>query len=173
MTALDILVLLLVGFLGFRGLMSGFVTESLSLVAWVIAIAAVKLLHGPVTTLLEKPVGTQSGASVLAFAMVFGVTFMIGRMIANRIGQASKSSALGSFDRLLGFGFGAIKGLILASLVFLFVSLIYDTIYGGQSVRPEWMTKSRSYPLLNAGSRALVTFVEARRKGGDAARATP
>lgn len=168
MTALDIIVLLLVGWLSFRGLSNGFVSEALSLIAWVLAIAAVKLFHAPIAELLTIPVGTEAGASVLAFALVFGVTFMIGRAVAGRLGKVSKASALGSFDRILGAGFGALKGLIGASLIFLFASLLYDTVYGGKSQRPEWMTASKTYPLLNATSGALVSFVEERRKNGGA-----
>lgn len=166
MTALDIIVLLLVGYLGVRGGMRGFVTEAMSLFAWVVAIAAVKLLHPQLSYALAGMVGTESGAAVLAFALIFGITFMIGRYAANRMGSASKSSILGPFDRVLGFGFGAIKGLIGASLIFLVASLFYDTIFGGRSERPDWMAQSRTYPLLNATSRALVDFVEERQKDG-------
>jgi membrane protein required for colicin V production len=168
MTALDITVLLLVGWLSFRGLSNGFVSEALSLIAWILAIAAVKLFHTPIAELLTIPVGTEAGASVLAFAIVFGLTFMIGRAVAGRLGKMSKASALGSFDRILGAGFGALKGLIGASLIFLFASLLYDTVYGGKSQRPEWMTASKTYPLLNATSGALVSLVEERRKNGGA-----
>jgi membrane protein required for colicin V production len=166
MTALDILVLLLVGGLGLRGFSTGFTTEILSLVAWVVGIVAVKVLHTPVANMLEAPVGTAAGASVLAFALVFGIPFLIGRFIAKKVGTQFKQSAVGPIDRVLGFGFGAIKGVIGASLVFLFATLIYDTIYGGHAKRPQWMLQSRTYPLLNASSRALVEFVDDRRKGG-------
>ena len=36
-------------------------------------------------------------------------------------------------------------------------------VYGPQADRPQWMTKSRTYPLLNASGRAIVDWVEARR----------
>ena len=174
MTALDIIVSLLVGWFGFRGFANGFVSETLSLIAWVLAIAAVKLFHGPVSELLTIPVGTEAGASVLSFALVFGLTFFAGRMIAGRMGRASKASALGGFDRILGFGFGALKGIIGASLIFLFASLLHDTVYGGKSNRPEWRRASKTYPLLNATSGALITFVDERRKnGGEPASVSP
>jgi len=38
-------------------------------------------------------------------------------------------------------------------------------VYGAQAERPGWMTKSRTYPLLNASGRAIVDWVEARRQG--------
>ena len=166
MTALDILVLIAVGWLAVKGFSNGFVTESMSFLAWVIAIAAVKVFHTPLTEMLIRPVGTEAGASVLAFALVFGVTFLIGKSVAAKMGRTTKASMLGGFDRLLGAGFGAIKGLIGASLLFLFASLLYDTVYGGKAARPDWMTASHTYPLLNATSGALVEFVDDRRKNG-------
>lgn len=168
MTALDVLVLLLVGGLGLRGFATGFVSELLSLVAWVVAIIAVKLLHPAFTDLLEDPIGTRAGAAVLAFALTFGLPFLAGRYMAGHLGTKTKQSGIGAIDRVLGLGFGALKGLIGASLVFLFATLIHDTIYGGKSDRPAWMEESRTYPLLDASSRALVDFIDERRKNGGA-----
>ena len=71
---------------------------------------------------------------------------------------------LGPFDRVLGGGFGGLKGLLGATLFFLLANLATDMVYGPQADRPQWMTKSRTYPLLNASGRAIVDWVEARRK---------
>src|SRR3546814_6803677 len=108
------------------------------------------MLHAPVTEWLAKPVETQSGAAVLAFALVFGITFLAGKFLARALGDRTRKSILGPVDRVLGLGFGALKGLIGATLLFMLASLLYDTVYGGGAKRPEWMTTSRSYPLLNA-----------------------
>ncbi len=166
MTALDMIVLLLMGGAGFLGFSRGFVTETLSIGAWIAAMAALKLLHTPVAGMLTDVVGTPAGASVLAFALTFGVTMIIGKMVARSIGEKSKSSGMGLFDRVLGLGFGALKGLIVATIGFVFVTLVYDTIYGGATERPNWMLESRSYPLLNASGNALISFVNDRRNGG-------
>ena len=163
LTALDIIVLLLVGgglFLGFR---RGFVHEVLALGAWVAAIVALKFLHEPTTDILQAPVGTRSGAAVLAFALLFGIVFIAGKLVARRIGGATRSSVVGPIDRVLGGGFGALKGLIGATLLYLLAALIYDTVYGRAAERPQWMAESRTYPLLHASGRAIIDFVEARR----------
>jgi membrane protein required for colicin V production len=155
LTALDIIVLILVGGGLVLGFMRGFIGEVLSLLAWVAAIVALKFLHTPATAAL-------SGV-VLALALVFGIVFIAGKLIARQIGTAAKRSVVGPFDRVLGGGFGALKGLILATLLYLAASLLYDTIYGRSAVRPQWMVQSRTWPLLNASGRAIVDFVEARR----------
>ena len=163
MTALDKIVILLVGWNAVRGWMRGFAWEVLSLAAWIVAIVVLKLLHTPVTGALEGMVGTRPGAAVLAFALVFGLTFLAGKLVARQVGGGVKRSVIGPVDRLLGGGFGVLKGLILATLLYLAANLVYDTIWGARAPRPDWMADSRSYPLLNASGRAIVDFVEWRR----------
>ena len=165
LTALDILVLLAVGGAATLGIMRGFVTEVLSLFAWVAILFALKLFHVPLTHALTNVVGTTTGAAVLAFAILSGGTYFAGRAVANAIGARTRDSILGPVDRALGFGFGALKGLILASLAFLLVVLMTDTVGGGPTHRPEWLTSARAYPLLNETSAAIADFVDRRRKG--------
>jgi membrane protein required for colicin V production len=70
---------------------------------------------------------------------------------------------LGPIDRVLGFGFGFMKGLIAATLIFLLLVMGYETVFGAKEKRPLWMTESRTYPLLNASGEAMSGFVAARR----------
>jgi membrane protein required for colicin V production len=163
MTALDILVILLVGAGLVLGAMRGFVAEVLSLLAWFLAIVALRYLHEPLRDLLVGPVGTVSGASMLAFVLVFGLVFLGGKLASRRLGRRVRDSVIGPVDRLLGAGFGALKGLIGATLLFLAASLVYDTIWGRAAERPEWMTASRTYPLLQSSGATVVDLVEARR----------
>ena len=102
LTALDIITLLLVGGGIVFGFMRGFVFEVLSLLAWVGAVVALKFGQPPVADWLEGVVGTESGAAVLAFAIVFGVALFGGKMIANRMGFATRRSVVGFVDRVLG-----------------------------------------------------------------------
>lgn len=168
MTALDIIVLFLLGGGAVFGFMRGFVQEALSLIAWILIIAAVRVLHGPATAALSESVGTESGAAVLAFLAIVIVVYALGRWIAKSIGSKSRKSVLGPIDRVLGFGFGALKGLILATLIFLLLVMGYETMFGAKEPRPEWMEKSRTYPLLNASGDAMSAFVRDQREADDA-----
>ncbi len=165
LTALDIVVLLGVAITAGLGAMRGFVTEVLSLFTWVIVVFALKLLHVPMTQALAGIVGTHSGAAVLAFVLIAGAGWLGGRMIAKGIGSRTRQSILGPLDRAMGLGFGALKGLIFASLAFLLLVLVSDTVWGGPSNRPLWLTKSRTYPLLNATSTYIGEIVARRRRG--------
>jgi membrane protein required for colicin V production len=163
MTALDVITLLLVGGGLVLGALRGFVAELIALASWVVAIAAVKIFHTPLSGALEPTIGTWAGAAVLAFALIFGIVFISGKLLAWKLGGATRKSIVGPVDRVLGAGFGALKGLIVATLLYLAANLAYDVWSGRAAVRPAWMTDSRAYPLLNASGRAIVDFVEWRR----------
>jgi membrane protein required for colicin V production len=169
MSAFDIIVLFLIGAGAVFGFMRGFVQEVLTLIAWVLVIAAVRFFHAPASEMLYEPVGNEAGAAVLAFLAIAIVTYVGGRLLAKQIGEKSRKSTLGPFDRVLGFGFGALKGLIGATLLFLLLVMLFELAYGREDERPDWMTQSRTYPLLNASGDALSTFISERREDDGAA----
>lgn len=165
MTALDIFVFLLLLGGAAIGFVRGFVHEVVSLLAWLVAIAMLKLFHAQLWSGLEHSMDSSSAAAaVLAFAILFVPSFLIVKLLARSIGGRTRRHAvLGPIDRVLGGGFGMLKGLLGATLFFLLANLATDMAYGPQADRPGWMTRSTTYPLLNASGRAIVDWVEARR----------
>src|SRR3569623_673515 len=117
--------------------MRGFVQEVLSLAAWIL--------------------------SVLAFALLLLIPYAAMKLIAGRAGKASRNSILGPFDRVLGFGFGAVKGVIVTVMAFSLLVLGYDTMWGPTG-RPPWMINARTYPFVNASSEAMVQLIAEREK---------
>jgi membrane protein required for colicin V production len=146
LTALDIIVLTLVGGGAVLGFSRGLVQEVTTLLAWVLAIAAVRFFHPAVTE------------------FVFGLA----KWGSRAMGQRSRASIVGGIDRGLGAGFGAVKGLLIAAIGFMLVTLLYDIGYGNAQ-RPEWMEQSRTYPALNATSAALSKVIAERRAEARAA----
>jgi len=163
MTGFDIAVLLLVGAGAITGFMRGFVQEVLSLAAWIFAIFVIHAMHTPLSQFLIEDVGTESGAAVLAFAILLLVPYAFIKLVANWLGAASRNSVLGPIDRVLGFGFGAVKGTIISVMAFSILVLGYDTVWGIGG-RPEWITQARTYPFINAGSEAMVQMIAERRR---------
>ena len=165
MTALDVFVFLLLFGSAAVGFVRGFVHEVISLFAWVVAIAMLKLFHTQLWTGLQNSFHTSpASGAVIAFALLFIPSFLIVKLLARSLGgRTRKHAVLGPFDRALGGGFGALKGLLGATLFFLLANLATDMVYGPQAERPQWMTRSRTYPLLNASGRGIVDWVQARR----------
>lgn len=165
MTALDVFVFLLLIGGGAVGFVRGFVHEVISILAWIVGIAMLKLFHTQLWSGLENTFHTSPAAgAVLAFAILFIPSFVLVKLVARSLGgRTRRSPMLGPFDRVLGGGFGLLKGLLGATLFFLLANLATDMVYGPQADRPGWMTKSRTYPLLNASGRGIVDWVQARR----------
>ncbi|PKB25457.1 membrane protein required for colicin V production [Novosphingobium kunmingense] len=163
MTGFDIAVLLLVGLGAITGFMRGFVQEVLTLAAWVLSVFAIHEMHTPLTEWLVPRVGTDSGAAVLAFALLLLIPYAIVKLLAARLGAASRESSLGPIDRVLGFGFGTMKGVLIAVMAFSVLVLGYDTVWGANG-RPDWISQSRSYPFIDAASREMVEILAQRRQ---------
>ena len=167
-TALDIVVILLVGGGMVFGWLRGFVAEVLSLLAWVLAILALRALHAPLSQALERSVGTASGAAVLAFIIIFGIVFVGGKYVSRRIGRRVRDSFISPLDRVLGAAFGALKGLIGATILFMVLNLVYSfSFLGGAGGRPEWMTNAATYGLLKSTSGTMSDLVEAQQNAMD------
>src|SRR3954471_5197363 len=166
MTALDVFVFLLLIGGAAVGFVRGFVHEVVSLLAWAVGIAMLKLFHSQLWTgLTGSLVSSPAAAAVLAFAILFLPSFLAVKLLARAVGgRTRRSPVLGPFDRVLGGGFGLLKGLLGVTLFFLLANLATDMVYGATADRPDWMTKSRTYPLLNASGRAIVDWVEAQRR---------
>ena len=162
MTGFDYIVLLIVGIAAAGGFMRGFLQEILSLAAWVLAAFAIRFLHTPLTLSLQDFLGDDITTSLLAFTLLLLIPYAAMKVIANNVGMASRNSLLGPIDRVLGFGFGALKGMLIVVIAFSLLVLGYDTVWSYKG-RPNWITTARSYELVDSSSRALVQGLAERR----------
>ena len=163
MTGFDIVVMVVVGLAAVFGFLRGFVHEVLGLAAWIVALLAIHAFHTPVTLWVRDNLLAPPAASVLAFFVLLLVPLVVIKLLARWLGGATRTSMVGPFDRLLGLGFGALKGLIVIVLAFSVLVLGYDTVWGPQG-RPDWLVESRSYPFVDASSNALVDLIAKRRE---------
>ncbi|MCG2841719.1 CvpA family protein [Sandaracinobacter sp. RS1-74] len=173
-TAFDWVVVSLIGFLAIGGLMRGFTHEALSLAGWILAIVAVRLFHQQATMWLLPKTGGESTAAIVAFIGLFFGTALLARIAAGAAGGFARRSLLGPMDRVLGLGFGALKGLILASALFLLTQFATG-LFDAEQEPPEWLRESRSAPILSLSANAMVGWVKewdakTGDKGGEATR---
>jgi membrane protein required for colicin V production len=72
---------------------------------------------------------------------------------------------VGPIDRVLGLGFGALKGLIIVSLAFLVFTRGYALLFGGNEKLPDFVREAHTAPLLDMTSRAIIDYAEERQEG--------
>lgn len=170
MTGFDYIVLLIVGVAAIGGFLRGFAQEVLSLGAWIFAALAVHYLHTPFSEWLQQYIGNDVTTSLLAFALLLVIPYFSMKLIAKNVGNVSRASMLGPIDRVLGFGFGALKGALVAVFAFSLLALGYDNMWDYRG-RPTWMTTARTYEFIDGASRSLVEMLADRRaavQGSDA-----
>ena len=162
MTVFDILVLIVVGVAAVGGFMRGFVQEILSIAAWILAVFAIHYLHTPLTEALRNVYDAEPATSLLGLVLLLLIPYAGMKLIAGRFGNASGASILGPIDRVLGFGFGALKGALIVVVGFAVIVLGYDTAWGYKG-RPDWITQARTYPIVNASVNEMVQMIAERR----------
>lgn len=172
LTSFDYVILAMIGVMAVSGFARGFVREVLNLASWIAAIFAVRLFHEQLTPVAAEWAGGQARGATLAFVLLFAGTLIVGKLLATFIGGATRNSLIGPVDRLLGFGLGALKGLIAASAIFLVLDFTTN-LFDDDKARPAWLAQSRATPVLDTTSRALVTWVERTRRVDAASRAEP
>ncbi|TWJ10040.1 CvpA family protein [Altererythrobacter ishigakiensis] len=163
MNGFDIIVLIIVGVAAVGGFLRGLVQEVLSLAAWALAAAAIYYLHTPLTEALYEYLDVEPATSILAFALLLLIPYAAMKVIANNVGEASRNSILGPIDRVLGFGFGVIKGALIMVFAFSVIALGFDSMWGYKG-RPVWITTARTYPVIDSASSDLVNIIAERRE---------
>jgi membrane protein required for colicin V production len=121
-------------------LLRGFVTEALSLLAWVLATCVAIAFHERLAWLFARWIDTPSIRFVLAFAALFIVTLIIGSLVARLLRSLVQASGLGGLDRLLGMVFGLARGLLIALALVLLLPLAVPVEQDG------WWQQSRLIP---------------------------
>ncbi len=162
MTGFDIIVLIIVGVAAIGGFLRGLVQEVLSLAAWILAAFAIYYLHSPLTEALRDFYDADPATSILAFALLLLIPYAAMKVIASNAGEASRGSLLGPIDRVLGFGFGALKGALIVVIAFSVLVLGFDTVWGYKG-RPAWIATARTYPAVDTFSSELVSIIAERR----------
>ncbi|MCU0947967.1 MAG: CvpA family protein [Porphyrobacter sp.] len=163
MTGLDYLFLFIIGVAGVGGFMRGLAQEVFSLAAWFLAAFAVHYLHTPLTTALQPHVKSETMTTMLAFSMLLLVPYAAMKVIVGNVSEAPEGRLLGPVDRVLGFGFGTVKGVLVGVFAFAMLMLGYDDTWG-YSGRPTWIVTARSYPAVDTFSRELVPLIAVKRE---------
>lgn len=163
MKGLDLLFLFILAVAGIGGFMRGLAQEVFSLASWFLAVFAIHYLHAPLTAALLEYLQAETGSSLLAFSLLLLVPYTAMKVIVNNVSEAPQGSVMGPIDRVLGFGFGTVKGVLIAVFGFSLLMIGYDDSWGYRG-RPTWIVTARSYPALDTFSRELVPAIAQKRE---------
>lgn len=147
---LDLAVLVVVLVSGLLALLRGFTREVLAIASWVAAAAAAYFFHPLAIPYIKPYIAKDEFALVAAVAAVFLIALILVSIITVKLSDVILDSKIGALDRTLGFVFGAVRGLLLAVVAFVFYSWLVP-----EANQPEWIKSARAKPFLQAGGDKL------------------
>lgn len=149
-TLLDAILFALMLVSALLAMVRGFSREILSVISWLVAAAAAFFFYEPLTPYFSEYISSETVAMVASAATIFLVTLIIVSYITLRIADFIIDSRIGALDRVLGFVFGAVRGLLLVVVAMLFFNWL------APENQPEWVAKAWSKPYLDNFGQQLV-----------------
>lgn len=139
-------------FATFRGL----VHETFAIVDWLVAGYAALKLTPRLIPLAQPYIHMVLLQWIVVGLASFLIVFIPLSLVTERISRAVKRSSIGPVDRVMGFVFGAGRGLVIVSLAYLaFASLV------AEPDRPDVLVKARLYPMIRGTGTVLRALMPA------------
>lgn len=151
---LDLAVITIVLVSGMLALLRGFTREVLAIVSWVAAAFAAYYLYPMALPYVKPYLAKDELALAAAVAAVFFIALILVSLITVKLSDLILDSKIGALDRSLGFVFGAVRGVLLAVVAFVFYGWLVP-----DANQPEWVRNARAKPLLQAGGDKLREFL--------------
>lgn len=120
MTSFDYLVLVVIAISIILSVMRGLLREVLAILGWVAAFYVAKTYTNQVLPMMPVNIPTEPLRILAAFLVLFLATLLVASLLAIALSAIFKKIGLGWLNRLLGAGFGMVRGLLIVCvLVFL------------------------------------------------------
>jgi membrane protein required for colicin V production len=116
MNIFDISILVIVLISALLGVWRGFMNEVMAIVTWLVAVIAT-LLFGHSAAGLFSVVDLPGAREFLGHVSVFVLVMILGMIVQWLMAKGIKKTGLTSTDRLLGAGFGVMRGGMIVSLL--------------------------------------------------------
>jgi membrane protein required for colicin V production len=141
----------------FLAMLRGFTREVLAIAAWGAAAVAAFYFYPLVVPYIKTYIKADLNENIArgsAAAAVFFVTLILVSLITIKLSDAILDSKIGALDRSLGFLFGAVRGLLLCVIAFVFFNWLVPA-----QTQPGWAKTARMRPLLQVTGDRLMAIL--------------
>lgn len=148
LTWADIVLLAILGLSALIGLWRGFLSEVMSLLIWVAAFWLAFAFGPTVADMFQSHVDAPTARWFLGYSTVFVLALTLGGLLNWLLGKLVQSTGLSGTDRMLGLGFGLLRGAAVACalvLVLGFTPMPQEPVWQQSQLVPgfargaEWM----------------------------------
>ncbi len=152
LTPLDGIVAVVILISAILAMVRGFVREILSVASWVVAAVAAYAFYDDLLVYVKPYIASETVATIVSAAVIFFVVLVIASYITMKIADFVIDSRAGALDRLLGFAFGAVRGLLLVIIAYRFFIWFVPT-------PPPWIANAQSAPMLQSMAEKLIAML--------------
>lgn len=152
MNVLDIAIVIILGVSIAYGLIKGLVKEVFSLAGVLIGLFLAFLLAPQVGAVLERWIHVESAAYAVAMIVVFVLALIGVAIVSHLVTKFLEFAHLGWANRLLGGGFGVIRGGVIGLVLVLVLALFVDE-------HSPLLADSTLAPLLALGARIMAPLL--------------
>jgi membrane protein required for colicin V production len=154
MTVYDLIALLILAASAALGWVRGGAREVVTVVAFILAVVAAVLglrITGPIA---RHAIHVGFLANAVAILVVFAIAYAILRLLGRRlISRIPGADAGGRADKLLGVGFGVVRGIVALGVLYMLF-----TVATPPERTPNWVKHAALYPLSKAAGRVLIAL---------------
>lgn len=154
---IDFLILGIISLSIITGLFRGFIKEIVALFVWAVGLSTGFLYSGKLEVVFSSFLHDRTMRVIAAFLSILLVILIIGAILNRIISIILQRSGLSSTDRLLGMGFGLVRGLFSVTLLIVAINMtnIADTVH--------YSRQSKLYvkfsPLVNYMKKHIPNFI--------------
>lgn len=132
---IDYIILGLISLSVITGLFRGFVKELLALCVWVLAIWLAFTYSHVVSLWLEHYIHDKTARIIVSFIVILLLTLILGGMVNAFFSFIMQRSGLNGTDRILGMGFGFVRGIFIVAIIMVAVRItgVHEQEYTKQS----------------------------------------
>jgi membrane protein required for colicin V production len=161
---LDAVLILLIAYSVWRSFAKGLTREVIGLLSVVVGIFAGTWFYGSVAVWFEPHVSSHAMAGFCGFLAVFLAVMLLGSLISFILSKFLKVTGLSFFDRVLGAGFGILRGVLMASA--LVMALLAFAPGAKANTPPDSVANSRLAPLVVGAARVFAAAAPREIKDG-------
>ncbi len=152
MNSIDIAVFVIIALFTVRGVWIGFIRQLAFIAALILAFLVAGAFSHQLAGFLKPLDASPQLNFILIYAAILLVVYLLVTLAGLAMSKMMKVTMLGGFDRMLGGAFGLVKGVFLATLLFMAVA-------GIMSDSAEFLRRSFSYPYLSSSAKVLSYFI--------------
>lgn len=158
-TAVDIILILIILLSAILAFVRGFMREALALGTWLAAVYLGFTQYPHVTPYLEDKISNPMIRDFAGGIVIFFAVLLILVPIGFYLRSFIKGEQITAVDRSLGFLFGAARGFLLISILYLIVSWLLP-----EEKQPLWLKEANTKPVMVFGADLVKSLIPAEQR---------